>query len=164
MSGIVVFWLLAAIAFVGALTVVATRDVMRLVLGLGAFLVSVAGFFLYFKMEFIAIAQVFVYVGGVLVLVLFAIMIVVRDEIGTPALSSRFSLPAASVSVGLFLLLIGTVGPEGPALSAVGWQGGMPELGRELLGTYLPHFEALGVLLLATLVGVLAISGKGESR
>lgn len=161
---VAIFALLALVAFAGAVTVVATRDVMWLVLGLGAFLLSVAGFFLYFKMEFLAVAQVFVYVGGVLVLVLFALMIVVRDEAGSPALGSRRDVGAAAVALGLFVLLVTSIGPEAPRLGSVAWQGGMRELGDALLGRYLPHFEVVGVLLLGTLVGVLAVSGKGERQ
>jgi NADH:ubiquinone oxidoreductase subunit 6 (subunit J) len=69
------FWGLSAVALFGALAVVFVRDVMRMALGLGAFLMAVAGFFAYYGFGFLALAELFVYVGGVLVLVLFAIML-----------------------------------------------------------------------------------------
>ncbi len=76
--------LLALLAIVGGLTVVLTRDVMRLILGLGLMLLSVAGLFGVLGAPFLTVAEIFVYVGGVLVLFLFgmcmAVMVVLSDE------------------------------------------------------------------------------------
>jgi len=89
---VVLFWALAALALIGALAVVIARDVMRMALGLGAFFLGVAGFFAYYGFGFLALAELFVYVGGVLVLVLFAIMLVHRSPEGGPVLESRWSV------------------------------------------------------------------------
>ena len=83
------FWGLSAVALAGALAVVFARDVMRMALGLGAFLMAVAGFFAYYGLGFLALAELFVYVGGVLVLVLFAIMLVQRSGAGAPVTRAR---------------------------------------------------------------------------
>ncbi len=109
MTGAGLFWLLAAVALIGALAVVFVRDVMRMALGLGAFLLAVAGFFAYYGFGFLALAELFVYVGGVLVLVLFAIMLVHRSGAGAPVLESRVDglavVSAAAVSILLFAML-----------------------------------------------------------
>lgn len=162
-TGEVAFWALAAIALAGALTVVLTREVMRLALGLGAFLAASAGLFLLFGTPFLAAAQVFVYVGGVLVLVLFAIMLLRRSSEGEPSLGSRHDLLTAAVcaAVGGFVgfALLRDAAP----VPVTGNGGGTAALAAELLGPLLPHFEMLGVLLLAALVGALTIVG-GERR
>ena len=71
-----------------------SRDMLRMGLGLGAFLIAVAGMYLYFSMPFLAVAQVFVYVGGVLVLILFAIMLLHTRETGAadPRIQARHRL------------------------------------------------------------------------
>jgi NADH-quinone oxidoreductase subunit J len=153
------FWLLSAIALAGAVAVVAVRDVMRMALGLGAFLLAVAGFFAYYGFGFLALAEMFVYVGGVLVLVLFAIMLVHRAGGGEPALENRNQalglLAAGALSILVFAMLsplVSVLGAENAGIAP-------GALAAELLGPQLPQFEVAGVLLLVSLVAVVAIVG-----
>lgn len=155
----VLFYLLAAVAITGAIVVISTRDVMRLVLGLGAFLLSVAGYYLFYGATFLAIAEIFIYVGGVLVLVVVAIMTVHRSVESEPVLSNRNTFGAAVVALALFgLLVFGLSGVVAPGTASVEGAG-IPAVGDMLLGALLPHFEIVGGLLLAGLVAVLAITG-----
>lgn len=156
----VLFYLLAAVAIAGAIVVISTRDVMRLVLGLGAFLLSVAGYYLFYGATFLAIAEIFIYVGGVLVLVVVAIMTVHRSAESEPVLSNRNTFGAAVVALALFgLLVFGLSGVVVPSGTAAVTGAGIPAVGDMLLGALLPHFEIVGGLLLAGLVAVLAITG-----
>lgn len=152
------FWLLAALSVAGALTVLLTRDVMRLALGLGVFLVAVAGFFAWFGFGFLALAEIFVYVGGVLVLLLFAIMLVHRGQPGSPVLSSRHELTAAIACVGIFGFGISMLRPLAPRLEAASGAT-VDSLGTQLLGPMLPQFELAGLLLLVGLVAVVVVVG-----
>lgn len=158
MSATLLFWLLAAIAATGAGAVLFAREVTRLAVGLGLFLLGVAGLFAVFGFGFLALAELFVYVGGVLVLVLFAIMLVHRGAGGDPTLESRHD-PLAAVSVlviGVVLvLMLRPLAPSGISQADIG----VESLGRILLGSMLPHFELAGLLLLAALVAVVAIAG-----
>ena len=159
----ILFWLLAALALTGAAYTVFAREVMRMVLGLGAFLLAVAGFFAYYGFGFLALAEIFVYVGGVLILILFAIMLVHRTEAGRPNLESRHDLLLA-LSVALTSGLVGML--LLPAVNRIGVAAGSqgPEgLARILLGQMLVPFELAGVLLLAALIAVVVITG-GEKR
>lgn len=156
------FWAMTALSVVGALTVVFTRDVMRLALGLGAFLLGVAGFFAVFGFGFLALAEVFVYVGGVLVLVLFAIMLVHRTVPGEPSLGSRHDLLAAVACAGIFAFVVAMLKPLAPTVTHLA-NGGPDLLGEALLGRLLPQFEIAGLLLLATLVAVVSVTG-GDDR
>ncbi|TDB39840.1 MAG: hypothetical protein D9V44_02535 [Actinobacteria bacterium] len=155
---------LAALLMLGGAAVVAlTKDLMRLVVGLGVFLLGVAGLFLYYGHAFLATAQVFVYVGGVLVLVVFAVMVVHRASGGRPIVASRHDIGAAAVAFGVSGMLVmslrGSVGGWLPAPGASG-----ASIAEELLGGHLVAFESLGVLLLVALVAVLVIIGSGERR
>lgn len=155
----ILFSLLSLIALAGAGTVVFTRDTTRLALGLGAFLLAVAGYFALVGAGFLAIAWVFVYVGGVLILLLFAIMLVHRSEEGRPSLESRHDILFAAVGAGAFVIIVSSLWnlvPQGmPAFPDTS----VEALSDALLGPLLPQFEAAGVLLLAGLLAVLVIVG-----
>ncbi|PKQ38584.1 MAG: hypothetical protein CVT59_00365 [Actinobacteria bacterium HGW-Actinobacteria-1] len=160
---ILAFALAALLMLGGAAVVALTKDLMRLVVGLGAFLLGVAGMFLYYGHAFLATAQVFVYVGGVLVLVVFAVMVVHRANGGRPLVTSQHDIGAAAVAFGVSGMLVMSLRE-----SVGGW---LPESGtsgssiaQELLGGHLVAFELLGVLLLVALVAVLLIVGPGERR
>ena len=157
------FWLLGIVAIVGALAVVFARDVMRMALGLGAFMLALAGYFAYYGFGFLALAELFVYVGGVLILILFAIMLVHRGPGGLPTLESRIDpvmvIASATVSLMLFLMLR----PLASLMTSSASAGGPADLSKLLLGPMLPQFEALGALLLAALVGVVVVMA-GDRR
>jgi NADH-quinone oxidoreductase subunit J len=147
------------VALSGALAVVFAREVMRMALGLGAFLMAVAGFFAYYGFGFLALAELFVYVGGVLVLVLFAIMLVQRSGTGAPVLESRADALAVVSSAAVAVLLFAMVRPLAARFSTPAAVGGARDLSAALLGRLLPQFEAVGLLLLVSLVAVVVIVG-----
>lgn len=157
----VLFWGLSAAALLGAFVVLATKDLTRLAIGLGLFLFAVAGLFAWLGFGLLALAQIFLYVGGVLVLVLFAIMLVHRMKPGAPTVESRHDALAAVASVGVFAMLVMVLRPAvtdfnvTPSITA--------DVGTLLLTDLLPHFEVAGLLLLAALIAVVSIS-KGESE
>ncbi len=167
MTGEIVFWALTALAAVGASTVILTRDVTRLGLGLGGFLLAVAGYFALFGFGFLALAQIFVYVDGVLVLLLFAIMLVHRSEPGKPSLSVNHDPLAAIACVGVAALAVMALRPVTDAMAVAGGvsggTGSLEALGSLLLGDMLPQFELAGGLLLIALLAVVAISGGDDS-
>ena len=162
---VVAFWGLTGIAVLGAVAVVFARDMIRMIAGLGAFLLAVAGYFVLYRMTFLAAAQVFVYVGGVLVMMVFAIMTIRRDAEGRPRLRSRFDISAVVIAVGLFVLFNWSLGPSAPSLDMLkSAEGPVGDLAGELLGPMLVHFEMFGVLLLTALVAIIAIvGGRRES-
>ncbi len=158
------WWVLAAGALAGAVTVVFSRDVLRMALGLGGFLVALAGFYMYYALPFLATVQVFVYVGGVLVLILFGIMLVHRSEgDARPGLSSRHDPGSAAVAVGILALVTSMLWPLRDVMTERPASAGTKAIADLLLGDLLPHFEAAGALLLIALVAVIVIAG-GDDR
>ena len=150
---------LSAVAIGGALTVVFTNNVTRMAIGLGAFFLAVAGFFALHVLSFLAVAQIFLYVGGVLVLFVFAIMLVHRAEDGSPGLESRHDIGSLSVAAGVFGLTVWALYDVSAGLTGVPEVTSDATIGAVLLGDMLPHFEAAGVLLLIALIAVLVIAG-----
>lgn len=153
------FYGLAAVAVVGALTVAFVRDVMRMTLGLGAFLLALAALFAYFGFGFLALAELFVYVGGVLILILFAIMLVHRGREGRPDLELRDPWLGALAATGAGVMIATMLWPASSSISAITAPLGNGELAARLLGPLLPQFEIAGALLLAALVVVVLVSG-----
>jgi NADH-quinone oxidoreductase subunit J len=149
---------LGVVALGAALLVVSTRHVVRAGLWLVVALGAVAGLYLVLTAELVAWVQVLLYVGAVVVLLLFAVMLT-RAPIGESHDLNRPGLPALLVGggtgLGLAALLVQAYGDS---------MVGMPEPGRaELIGAELFRhwvlpFEIISVLLLAALVGAIVIS------
>jgi NADH:ubiquinone oxidoreductase subunit 6 (subunit J) len=159
MSVTLLWWGLAALTIVGAISVLVAHEMMRMMLGLGVFLLGIAGLYGYFGFELLAVAELFVYVGGVMVLFLFAITSMGRSEESRSA-SNTFKPGAAIVSAGIAITLFVALQGALPAIS--GRSVGIDLTGATLLGPLLPHFEVLGVVLLIALAAALAIIGGDE--
>ncbi|HEY5548704.1 MAG TPA: NADH-quinone oxidoreductase subunit J [Coriobacteriia bacterium] len=162
MTTTIVWWLLAALTLAGAVAVITVREMTRLILALGVFLLGIAGLYAYFGFGLLAVAEIFVYVGGVLVLFLLAITVMGRDAEGR-AIARRFDPAAATVSAGLAFVLVMALRPSPPASLPVSGVS-VERTAAALLGPWLPHFEIVGVLLLVALAAALAIVGGGEDR
>ena len=156
------WWGLAALTVAGAIAVLVVREMMRLMLGLGVFLVGVAGMYAWYGFGLLAVAEVFVYVGGVLVLFLLAITAMGRDS-ESRAIVRKFDLGAATVSFGLAAVLILALRGMLPGVLPVAGAT-VEKTADALLGTLLPHFEVAGVVLLVGLAAALAIVGGGEDK
>lgn len=159
----VIFTILGLVATVGAVITVFAKDVTRMAIGLGTFLLAVAGFFVYWGATFLGVVQLFVYIGGVLVLVIFAIMLVYRNPDGSPVIETRHDISAFAVAGGLFLLVVMGLRDSVPDSVDQSIVSGSRELSDAFLGPMLTHFEIGGVLLLAVLVAVVVIVA-GDDR
>ncbi len=124
-------------------------------------LASVAGLYLTLRAEFLATAQVIVYAGAIAVLFVFAIMVLIpgKEETGTdPRRPFRLAaLPVGGVLLVLLVIVVGrAVVPTGPG----GAPGNVEAVGRLLFTDYLFPFEVTSVLLLAAIVGVMALTKR----
>lgn len=156
------FWTLAAITLVAAGGVMVSRNLLHAVLWLILTFVGIAGFFVLLSADFIAMAQVIIYVGAIAVLVLFAVLLTPRA--GRDNGETKFAAPALLLSVCLaavFLFVIHDTawrtGDVAPSLSAA-------DLGEALLGTWVLPFELASVLLTAALVGSIMLTRSPEEE
>ncbi|MBG0827462.1 NADH-quinone oxidoreductase subunit J [Planomonospora sp. ID67723] len=156
----IVFLLLGAVAVGSALLVVVTRQLVHAALWLVLCFGALAGCYLVLTAEFVAWVQVLIYVGAVVVLLLFGIMLT-RAPIGRAAdLDSGNKIVAAVVAIATAVVLV-TVVVDGfrtayaPLDSATG---SAKELGSAVFRNWVLPFEALSVLLLAALIGAIVIS------
>jgi NADH-quinone oxidoreductase subunit J len=163
-----VFFFLGAIgALAGATGTVALRNPFYSVLALVVHLLSLASLFLLLRAEFVAAAQVIVYVGAVMVLYLFVVAYVGggADPISTagrPSLRWASALFAGALFVELSIAILGSglsvLGEEG-----TGWfegYGTPSEIGRLLLTDFLLAFEVASILLLVAAVGAVILARR----
>jgi len=156
------FYLLSAVTLVAAGGVMVSRNLLHAVLFLILTFVGIAGFFVLLSADFIAMAQVIIYVGAIAVLVLFAILLTPRS--GRDNGETKFAAPAVLLSVCLgavFLFVVHdtawSTGEVAPAL-------GPRELGDALLGRWVLPFEIASVLLTAALVGAIMLVRSPEEE
>lgn len=162
-----VFAAFALVAAAAGVLAVTSRHVVHAALWLVLSLGSLAGVYLVLSAEVVALVQLLVYVGAVVVLVLFALMLT-RAPIGVrPDLNASRTrrVVAAVAGVAVAVLLGGTL------LAAVGSRsldpaatGSVRDLGQAIFTGWVLPFELLSVLLLAALVGAIAVSRGTGSR
>ena len=158
----ILFYLFAATAVVLALGVIVARNPIYSALSLIGCLFAVAGIFALQSAQLMAVLQILVYAGAIMVLILFVIML-----IGSEAIEGEFSqqswLPFVGLGLGLVLLssmlytlLLGFQDAE-PAMEAL--QGGAPAFVVTTLYTqYILPVEIVAVLLLVALIGALLLA------
>ncbi len=155
------FWLSAAVAVGSAMLVVTTRNLVHATLWLVVTLGAVAGVYLLLAAEFVAWVQVLIYVGAVVVLLLFALMLTHAPTGPQPGLTAARVLPAAVVS-GLVAVLLGVTVVAGFHDVRIDLDaavvGSAEVTGETVFRRWVLPFEVLSVLLLAALVGAIVLS------
>lgn len=165
----VVFAVIGVIAAASAVLAVTTRHVVHAALWLVVCLGTVAGCYVVLGAELVALVQVLIYVGAVVVLVLFALMLT-RAPIGPNrdlATPWWHRILAAVLAVAVTTLLAATLVPlvgEGAITSR---NGDTRSVAAAIFGSWVWPFELLSVLLLAALIGAFAlakVAGAGLVR
>jgi NADH-quinone oxidoreductase subunit J len=161
-----IFVLLALVAVGSALLVVTTRHMVHAALWLVVTLGAIAGVYLLLAAEFLAWVQVLIYVGAVVVLLLFALMLTRAPTGPQPDLDRGRAVPAAVVAALVGALLVTTVvaGFSGVEIPLEGTVVGSAQVtGATVFKSWVLPFEVLSVLLLAALIGAIVLS-RGEDR
>lgn len=161
------FYLIAAIILGGGLLAVTSRKIFRSAIWLLASLIGIAALYFWMELEFIAAIQVVVYVGGIVVLIIFSIFLTQRssDDMPKPSASRVvFSALAALFGIGFAGSLIYQYGflPNG----GTGFKLSVPDIGVQMLSIekgYLLPFEAVSILLLAAMIGCIVIALKSPA-
>jgi NADH-quinone oxidoreductase subunit J len=171
-SGVeIVFVLLGLIALAAAIACVSARNVVRAALWLVLSLGALAGCFLVLSAEFVAVVQVLIYAGAVVVLLLFGLMFT-RAPTGPAGDLDTNNRPVAIVAAVATAGLLGALLVDAFRLSYVDvpplTAGNAEAVGGAIFRTYVLPFEVVSVLLLAALVGAVVLSkpriGSGEQR
>ena len=154
----IAFWVLAIVGIAAALAVVLLRDVFRAALSLVLCFLTVAGIYVTLSADFLAAVQVLIYVGGISVLIILAIMLTRDVQRGSP--SNKLRIPAFTTAI-LFLGIVAfalintpwqvsTLPPLEPTTAA---------LAGKLLGEggFILPVEIAAALLLAAILGAIVL-------
>jgi len=157
----IIFYLFAAVTVLSAFFVVTTRNIVRAAFFLLFTFFGVAGLYVLLGADFVAIVQLIVYVGGILILLIFGVMItnkITEVEIKTGTINT---LPSA-IGVGLLTGMIGAVilNTEWLQVNSPMPESTLSALGSILLNEYVLVFELLGILLLVALIGAASMARK----
>jgi NADH-quinone oxidoreductase subunit J len=155
----IAFGLLALVGTVSAVRLVTAKNVVHAALYLVVTLAMVGGTYLLLAAEFVAFVQVLIYVGAIVVLLLFSLMLT-RAPIGREALDNQQRgvsvLVALGVLAGLGFLLQDAFGGEriDPIPTTTS------EVGSSIFSLFVLPFEVVSVLLLAALIGAVVLARK----
>lgn len=168
------FAIFGVLALAGAAFMVISKSAVHSVLGFLFAMLCVAGCFLALEAEFLGMAQILVYAGGIVVLFLFVVMLVELSkykEKGIFQLQSPYAMAVVAIGAVGFLVSFRTVFFGAPSVEALTLR---PELAkglevaqqnaqaisRGLFADYLLPFEILSIVLLVALVGALVLAKK----
>ena len=143
---------------------IVSKNVIHGAYSLAIVLLSMAGLFVLLNAEYLAVVQIFMYAGGVVVLLVFGIMLTNRSRKGPPLTNNR------NVILSLIFVVVLT-----SIISVVTWQSGLSweviaevdnqteSIGRLFLTDYLLAFELIAILLLGVLVGTAFLAKKSTT-
>lgn len=157
----VFFGLIAAAMIVGALRVVTTHNIVHAALWLVIVLAGVAAQFILLGAEFVAVTQVLVYIGAVVVLFLFGIMLT-RASLGDDETVAEEKRTIASVvAVLLFAVMaVALLDTWADDRLVIDEPQRVDEVSDAIFSQYIVPFEAVSVLLLAALIGAIVVARK----
>ena len=159
------FLALASVAIAGALGVVLSKKPVYSALSLLVNFAVVALLFITLQAQFVAVVQIIVYAGAIVVLFLFVIMLIGGDLTGVGGRSRARNVAAIVAVVAGVLLLAGlgyavVVGQMASASGNVPGQGGVQAIAEVLFTDYLLPFELTAVLLLVAMIGAVVLARK----
>ncbi|MCG2616377.1 NADH-quinone oxidoreductase subunit J [Terrimonas sp. NA20] len=160
----ILFWILSVMALFGAMMVITSKNPVYSVLWLILTFFSISGHYILLNAQFLAIVNIIVYAGAIMVLFLFVIMLMNLNHTAEPK-KNRWVKLAGVVAGGCLLLVLvaalkDTEIKQQTAEVATGGIGLIKNLGKELFSTYVVPFEISSILFLSAMVGAVLIGKK----
>ena len=155
-----IFIILAITTVLSSIYVVTSKNLVRSAVALFFTLFGMAGFYVMLYADFVAGAQILIYVGGVLVLIIFGVMLTNKMDKPSIANSSLNQIVAGIVSIVFFMV-------QAIVILTTPWENDgvvldetVKEIGRMLMKEYILPFEIVSILLLAALIGAATLARK----
>jgi NADH-quinone oxidoreductase subunit J len=160
----ILFWMLSVAALFSALMVVTSSNPIHSVIWLIVTFFAISGHYILLNAQFLAVVNILVYAGAIMVLFLFVIMLMNLNKENEPA-RHRWLKLAGGVSGGALLLVLvaalkDTELKSQQSLLLEGHTGLIKTLGQELFSTYVIPFELSSILFLSAMVGAVLIGKK----
>jgi NADH-quinone oxidoreductase subunit J len=160
----ILFWVLSVVALFSALMVISSKNPVFSVLWLIVTFFSISGHYILLNAQFLAIVNIIVYAGAIMVLFLFVIMLMNLNRETEPQKNRWIKLAGAVAGGCLLLVMIAALKnidiKNQVAEVNTGGIGLIQNLGKELFTTYVVPFEISSVLFLSAMVGAVVIGKK----
>jgi NADH-quinone oxidoreductase subunit J len=158
----IIFYVFAAMTLLAACFVVFSRNIVRSAFALLFAFFGVAGIYVFLMADFLAVTQLLIYVGGILVLILFGVMLTSKQINVDMKTGTIQTLPAIIIVAAIAGTLVGiywsTTWPAAPHLQEA--EKTAPQIGELLLTQYLLPFEVASIILLVALIGAAMIARR----
>jgi NADH-quinone oxidoreductase subunit J len=155
------FFLLAFLTLFGALSAILSKKSMHSAIGLLVTSMSLAGFYLLLDAKFLFMAQIIVYVGAVITLILMILMFLNVDDSQMPGEGNRFLKIGFGIMIMLpFDFIILEELSKLPVTNSIQTTGSLKLIGESLFSNWLIPFELISVLLLVALIGAIILAKK----
>ncbi len=156
-----IFYLIAAVIVIFAVMTVTLKNIFHCALSLVMALLAIAGIYIYLDAEFLAIIQILIFVGAIMTLIIFAIMLTfkITDKNLRQHNEQRNLSLFISGALAVFLIFVFSFFKSAPSTGALNYPE-LSDIGKELLTKYALPFEVVSVILLAALIGAVVISSK----
>jgi len=161
----ILFWFLSALAIAGATMVLISKNPIHSILWLIVVFFAISGHYILLNAQFLAIVNLIVYAGAIMVLFLFVVMLMNLNSDTEPQKNNWMKIAGAISGGCLLLIMISVVSDSGDmqhktALVKEGNIGLIQNLGRVLFKSYVVPFEISSVLFLSAMVGAVVIGKK----
>ncbi|MBS1919201.1 MAG: NADH-quinone oxidoreductase subunit J [Bacteroidetes bacterium] len=163
----ILFWFLSVLALFSALMVITSKNPVYSVLWLILVFFAISGHYLLLNAQFLAIVNIIVYAGAIMVLFLFVIMLMNLNKSNEPQKNKWLKLAAALAGGCLLLVLVAALKnaetKSAIAESGTGDIGLIGNLGKALFNDYVVPFEISSILFLSAMVGAVVLGKKEAS-
>lgn len=160
----VLFYIIATVILISALSMVFSKNLVHSILYMVAAFIGIAFVYVLLQADYLAVVQILVYVGAISVLFVFGVMLTRRDSMAVSSPFNRYAGFAGVIAIAALLLFGRVILMTGfvPA-AAVSTDSTIVPISSLLLNDYAIPFEVSGLLLLVSMVGAIII-GKGVER
>ncbi|MCX8010623.1 MAG: NADH-quinone oxidoreductase subunit J [Ignavibacteria bacterium] len=161
----IIFYVFAITILGSAVIVVTSKNIIYSAFSLLFTFFGVSGIYILLNADFIAVVQLIVYVGGILVLILFGVMLTNKITNVQIKTDSIHVLPA-TIAVGIFagILTSSLIRTNWRVQESIPYDSTIGEIGKLLVTTYLLPFELAAILLLIALIGAVMIARKEKEE
>jgi NADH-quinone oxidoreductase subunit J len=160
----ILFWFLSVLALFSALMMISSKNPVHSVLWLIVTFFSISGHYILLNAQFLAIVNIIVYAGAIMVLFLFVIMLMNLNKSSEPQKNKWLRLAGGVAGGCLLLVFVAALKDIGEKNNVVlvneGSIGLIKNLGKELFSTYVVPFEISSILFLSAMVGAVVIGKK----
>lgn len=163
----ILFWVLTALAIFSALMVVFSNNPVHSVLWLIVVFFSISGHYIIMNAQFLAIVNMIVYAGAIMVLFLFVIMLMNMNKESEPQKNKWLKLASVVSGGSTLLILVAALKDNGGYINSMRGEGNIgliKNLGKTLFTEYVVPFEISSVLFLSAMVGAVVLAKREKAE